>query len=652
MPDLSARLRVVLAAVCDTFQPPGAAGDGTGEPLLRRVESLIALLHADDRARLRLLLAALGSPLVSLALSGRRAAFDTLDLEARVSVLRGWAESAIQSRRAGFQALKRLVNVSYYAWPASGDSHPAWSAVGYPGPLPPPPDPAPRLAALEITGDTTLECDVVVIGSGAGGGVAAGLLAEAGRAVVVLEKGPNLGPADFTQVEGDMLAAGYLDHGLLMTQSGSLPILAGSCLGGGTVINWTTSLAPGAATRAEWDRRSGLRLFESARFTESLARVTRRAGVNRDNSVPGVRDRLLEKGLRATGWHVDVIPRNVSGCIHGLECGYCGYGCRHNAKNSATKTYLADAARAGARIVVRCDVERVLLARGRAAGAVGTVRTADGRTVRLTVRAGAVVAAAGAIGTPALLLRSGLANRLIGRNLHLHPVSALTGTFDERVEPWSGDLQTRHSDQFADLDAGYGAKFETGPVHWALPASAYGWEDPVRHRADVAALAHTSVCGILLRDRHAGRVRVARDGHARVHYELSAYDARHLRTALIGAARVLAAAGAREISTLQQPPVRVRPGAAGWLDDFGRRLDAAGLDRCRMALISFHQMATCPMGADPSLGVVNGRGEAFDLPGLFVADASAFVTSSGVNPMITIMAIADHVARSMIDGPA
>jgi choline dehydrogenase-like flavoprotein len=650
---MTARQRAVLAAVCDTFQPPtGESGDGTGAQLLERVIQLIGSLpNADDRARLRTLLGVLDSALVNLLLTGRPRAFTAMDLEGRVAVLRNWAESALQLRRAGFQALKRLVNVAYYVWPAANGSHPSWRAVGYPGPLPPPPGAAtaPRLATLDVTKDTTLECDVVVVGSGAGGGVAAGVLAESGRSVVVLEKGENLGPRDFTQVEGDMLQAGYLDGGLVMTQSGSLPILAGSCLGGGTVVNWTTSFALREPTRAEWDRRSGLSLFAGARFAASLERVMRRSDVNTDNSVPGVRDQILERGLKACGWHVDVIPRNATGCAHGLECGYCGYGCRHGAKNSTAKTYLPAAVAAGARIVVRCDVQRVLREGARAVGVEGTVRTADGRSVRLTVRARAVIAAAGALHTPALLARSGLTNPFIGRGLRLHPVSAIFGLFDERVEPWSGNLQTRHSDQFANQDDWYGAKFETGPVHWALPGSAFGWESPEQHRSVIRRLGNVTVCGILLRDRDGGRVVTGRDGRPRVHYELSGYDAKHLRAAMLGGAQVLAAAGAKELFTLQQPPLQMTPGGPGWLDRFAAGVDARGLDRCRMALISFHQMASCAIGADPGRGVVGETGECFEAPGLYVADGSAFVTSSGVNPMITIMAIADHVARGIAE---
>jgi len=249
--------------------------------------------------------------------------------------------------------------------------------------------------------------------------------------------------------------------------------------------------------------------------------------------------------------------------------------------------------------------------------------------------------------TPALLLRSGLGNPNIGRNLHLHPASAVCGFFKEPVEPWSGALQTRYSEQFADLDSGYGARFETAPMHFALPASGFGWEGSRQHRADISALEHLSLVGVLLRDRDAGRVVLSRTGHPRAHYELSRYDARHVREGLRGAARVLAAAGATEIMSLHTPPVRVRPGESGWLERFTAGMDARGYDKARMSFISFHQMGTAAMGLDRRRSVIDAAGETHDRRGLYVADASAFPTSSGVNPMITIMGIADHVAGAL-----
>jgi long-chain-alcohol oxidase len=273
----------------------------------------------------------------------------------------------------------------------------------------------------------------------------------------------------------------------------------------------------------------------------------------------------------------------------------------------------------------------------------------DGQRFRLGVRASVVVAACGSVNTPALLRRSGIGHPRIGLGLRLHPATAVAGVFPERVEPWTGALQTRYSDQFADRGGGYGVKFETAPVHFALPASGFGWEGARRHREDIGRLAHVSIIGVLLRDRDAGHVATTPAGRPRVHYELSAHDVANVRLGLGGAAQVLAAAGATELFSLHTPPVRADVGAAGWLERFTTDMDARGYTKCRMSYISFHQMASCAMGADPTRGVIGEAGELHRVRGLYVADGSAFPTSSGVNPMITIMAIADHVARGILE---
>jgi len=644
--DLSARQRATLSAICQTL----LEGESGLEPTLRRAEALIASLpDPRDRTRVGLLLRALDLPLVNLVLSGRPHSLAALPAAERERVLRTWAFSTSALRRAGFQALKRLVHVAHYCWPQEDGSHAAWRAVGYPGPLPFPASVPEPLPTVDVSRDTILDCDVVVCGSGAGGGVVAGVLAQAGKSVVVLEKGRNPLPSQMTQIEGDMLSAWYLDGGLVMTQSGSMPILAGSCLGGGTAINYTTSFPLPQPVREEWDALSGLGVFTSDRFTQSLERVGLRSGLGTRWNTPGERDGLLERGCRALGWHVAAQPRNVTDCAEGLECGYCGYGCRRGAKNSTDRTYLRDAADAGARLVVQCDVERVTRERGRVTGVEATIRRSAGPPIRLTVKARAVVVACGAVHTPAVLRRSGLTNPAIGRGLRLHPATAVAGVFPHRVEPWSGALQTRYSEAFANLDAGYGARFETAPVHFALPASGFGWESARRFQHDVSRLAHTSIVGVLLRDRDAGRVAVGRDGRPRVHYELSDYDAGHVRRALVAAAEVLAAAGAREIFTLHTPPARVRPGTPNWRARLIAEADGRGYQRARMSYISFHQMGSAALGRDPSQSAADETGELHEARGLYVADGSAFPTSSGVNPMITIMAIADHIALGIAE---
>lgn len=643
---LSPRALASLKAVCRTL----LAGERDIEPTLERVQSLIARLPDPmDRTRLDLVLSALNQPLLNLFLSGTWGAFAQLPSAERERALQRLAFSSLGPRRAAFQALKRLIHVAHYCWPQADGSHHAWRTAGYPGPLPPPTRTPEPLPVVEVSSDVTLDCDVVVCGSGAGGGVVAGVLAQAGLEVLVLEQGRNPTAAEMSQVEGDMLSAWYLDGGMMMTRSGSMPILAGGCLGGGTAINYTTSFPLPGSVREEWDALSGLTLFTSDRFEESLRRVSTRLNLGTTWNTPGERDRLLEQGCRALGWQVDAQPRNVTGCLEGLECGYCGYGCRHGAKNSTDRTYLQDAARAGARLLVHCQVERVAISDGRAVGVEATVRNPGAPPCRLTARSRAVVVACGALHTPALLRRSGVSARSIGRGLRLHPATAVAGVFPRRVEPWSGSLQTRYSEQLAHLDGGYGVRFETAPVHFALPSSGFGWEGTRQFQDDLARLGHTSIVGVLLRDRDAGRVAVGRAGQPRVHYELSGYDAAHVRQGLLGAAEVLAAAGAEELFTLHTPPVRVRPGAPGWRSRLAGEADGRGYQGARMSYISFHQMASASMGRSPSTSVADHAGQVHGVRGLYLADASAFPTSSGVNPMVTIMGLADHVARGIAE---
>ncbi|MDP3909860.1 MAG: GMC family oxidoreductase [Gemmatimonadales bacterium] len=626
-PGAFAVLRAVAATLID--QAPA--------DLAARVAAKIATLpRSADRAELDLLLRLLDQPLLNLLLCGIARPFSRMPPAQRERCLRDWATSRLAGRRKAFQALKRLVTVTHYTDPAASRT------IGYPGPLGPPPDTAKPIRPLTIAGDTTLTCDVVIVGSGAGGGVLAAELAGAGYEVVVLEKGGYRNEADFTHDEGDALATMYDAGGLLATRDLGLVILQGATLGGGTVINYTTSFGTPPAVRDEWATAHGLPHFIGQEFSHSLEAVARRIGVSTDQAAPSGRDRVLIRGLERLGWHHGVLPRNVRGCAQDDGCGYCGFGCRHGAKQSTLITTLQDAYERGAQIVVDCAVQRVTLAAGAATGVEARVGPHA-----LQVRARAVVVAAGAIHSPALLLRSGIRAPALGRHLALHPATAVLGEMDEDVRPWSGTVQAHYSDQFADLDRGYGFKFETAPMHPALQALAAPWESAAQYRDRMSRLPRTALCGILLRDRVGGRVTVDRDGAPVVQYRLSRYDGGHLRQALAAAAELLEAAGAREIWVPLARWISYRPAAGGgdrgrraWLD----RVDAAGWGPNELLLVTFHQMASCRMGGDARTSVVDAGHRVRGVRGLYVADASVFPSASGVNPMLTVMGIAHRAA--------
>ena len=586
-----------LDAICETFAP-GAVEQGVPDAVLDAIEHD---LTARERARLLLLL--------RTWLPG----YGRLSRSRRESVLRLWRDSPAPLLRTGFQALRKASLAFSYLLPGR------WEQIGYPGPLGARDDaPTPRLEPIEIGAGLELDCDVCVVGSGAGGGVAAAVLARAGLDVIVLEAGGYWSERDFDGAERAGLRRLYRGGGAAATDDQGVALIAGACVGGGTVVNYTTSFRTPDDVLAEW---AGLG-FPSAELGSSLDAVCERLGVNADHNRASRRDAVMARGLESLGWHVEAMPRNVIGCEQGVVCGSCGYGCPLGAKQSTTRTWLEDAAGAGARIVAGARARRVLVEGGKAAGV-------DAGSVQ--VRSRAVVAAAGAIETPALLLRSGLANPNVGRGLRLHPATAVFGRFDDAIRPWEGTLQALFSDRFRFLDGDYGVKLETVPLHPGLLAAALPWEGAAAHAQLMASLPRLSLIAVIPRDAGAGRVRIGRDGEAIATYRLAADDRRRLAAGIDGAGRVMAAAGAREIFTAHTRMQR-------W--DGGFPEDAFRFGAGRGSLYSFHLMGSARMGGSPASSAASATGETWDVRNLVIADGSVFPTASGVNPMVTIEAIA------------
>ncbi|HKX76373.1 MAG TPA: GMC family oxidoreductase [Acidimicrobiia bacterium] len=649
--DLDRRDLETFHVVADTVLPslpgnhPAWTAPLTVDELGQRLPVLFALLpHDQVRADLRRFLALLRSAFGGMLLYRRPQAFVSLPAQERAAAYRKMESSPVSLVRGGARALKTL---AAYLWVTSegGATPSAWEAMGYPGPAGPPPAEPRRLPLTRIEGDATLTADVVVVGSGAGGGTAAGVLAQAGLSVVVLEAGHYRDRSDFTHREADAYRDMYLHGGLAATADNGINLLAGATLGGGTVINYTTSFPTPGPVREEWDRVAGFSgVFGGDQFSHSTDAVYARLGVNLEHGWPSSREQLLEKGLRQLGWHVHQMPRNAVGCLP-EACGYCTMGCRLDAKRSMLLTYLAEAAGAGARLITEAHVMGVTVEGPHDLSVSAKVGGGD-----LRVRARAVVLAAGALNTPALLLRSHLGGPATGRYLRLHPVTAVWGRFSEKVEPWTGIMQARFSDEFVDLDGeGYGFKFETAPVHPLFPAAFLGWEDGLSYKWDVLSLAHTGLAGILLRDRGQGRVSIRGDGLPRWVYPLSPEDQRHLREGVRRGAELLAAAGAVEVLSSTVRPVRWRPGRSSGLEDFVAGVDRVGYGANRMSYFSFHQMGTARMGVDPETSVVDADNQVHGTSGLYVLDGSCFPTASGVNPMISIAAIAHRGATRLAE---
>jgi choline dehydrogenase-like flavoprotein len=614
----------------------GVLADRYEPEVAHRMRAMIDRLpSASDRVQLIRVLRALNTRAGAVALTGRSVPFSWLSPRASEHVLQQWGASRVAARRRLASVFTAMSLQGLYGYPGR-----AWDEIGYPGPLGAAPDGSGRLETVSIESDQVLYCDVAIVGSGAGGGCAAAVLARAGLDVVVLEKGNYNSESDFHHHEGDATSELYLYGATLATSDLGVRILAGSTLGGGTVVNYTTSFKTPDHVLKQWQEVSGIDAFVSGELLESLDEVALRLGVNTDSSAAGRRDVLLEEGLKKLGWHVDMLPRAVRGCTQDEACGYCGFGCRVGAKQSTMLTFLQDAFEAGARIVTGADVRQVLVEDGRATG----LRARVGRH-SLRVDARAVVAAGGAIETPALLLRSGLRGQ-VGHHLRLHPGTAAWATFDDEVRMWQGTLQARYSHEFRHWDGGWGPIFETVPVHPGSWATALAWKSAAHHRSFMDRYRNVSLCAVLPRDTSSGRVRIGRDGNPRIHYEQGAEDERRIADGVVAAGKVLEAAGATEVFSPHPSYLSYSPSTAGAHERWAAETRRTGYSG-KVTFHSFHQMGSCRMGIDPSSSAVDSDNQSHEVSNLFVADASAFPTASGVNPMLSVYGIAHRAAKKI-----
>jgi choline dehydrogenase-like flavoprotein len=644
---LDAGEQAALKWVCDTFVPAlEAEGDDDAHlfrlcasdlRLTEQIEQLIEQVASDDDQRLlRLFLRLIEIGAFNGLTTGQWGAFSQLSLEQRSSVLRTWGSSRLPIARRTFQSLKRLTLAVFYALMPDDQPNPAWAALCYDDPPGKTADATRPIVPLKITSPTTLDTDVLIIGSGAGGGVMAGELSAAGLDVIVGEKGGYFAEADYHGREYRSSEQMYEKRALLATVDQSISLLAGSTLGGGTTVNWTTSLRPPESVLREWQSEYGFSGATSTEFQHSLDAVSQRIHVHPDESLPNTLNAHLENGCRELGYDVTTIPRNVKGCE---DCGFCGYGCPFGAKQGTLKTYLQDAHQRGVRILVRAQAERILIEHGIAKGAQLTVTNEDGQISPVTVRANKVIVAAGAVHTPALLRRSGLSNAHIGANLHLHPATVIFSQFAEPVWGWRGAAQTRLSQQFADLDGrGYGVRLETAPIHPGLAASAFPWQSGAAHKRHMQRIAHYANIIVLTRDVYGGRVTLDKHGQPLLHYRLHPYDAQHMRRGLIEAVRIHQAAGAQIIHGPHQ-------GMSS--SDLVRQLQNAPFAPNALGVFSAHQMSSARIGGSSAVGAIKPDGETYEVRNLFVADASVLPTATGVNPMLTIMAAAHYLAQGI-----
>ena len=649
--------RRTLAVLCDTFVPslPPPEGDADPTGFWARAASHIGVPEGIEVTLLQSNAPAeqiegLRQLLDSLAANGMTA---ETPLAQREEIIRATSDSGPEAL-AGMNAIRGLTTTLHYALPDLGTGrNPNWDAMGYPGPRSAPPDAPKPLRIRRPSGEgEVIEADVCVVGSGAGGSVIAGELAGTGKQVCVLEMGGYFNEADFDQLELPAYQRLYLNAGPFPSAEGQITIQAGATLGGGTVVNWTNSLRTHPWVREEWARDFGLEGLDGADFDGHLDAVLQRIGANDECSdLNGPHERLRE-ACEKLGYDFRLIVRNADRSSYDPEsAGFMGFGDQSGSKLSTQRTYLADAADREADLIPNCRAQLIITENGRAAGVEAVwidpqAPATDGAPVPLTVRAPIVVVAGGSIESPGLLLRSGIGGPAVGDFLRLHPTSAVTGVYGEDQRWWWGPPQAAMSHEFANLEDGYGFLVESAQSTTGLFAGATPWLSGRDHKERMLDWTRCAPFINLTRDHGHGRVRVDTAGNPVVEYPLTdELDIRNFRRGLAELIRLHEAAGAERIISIARTAPTWERGDD--LDAYIETVTSHSLAPREFGVFTAHQMGSCRMGNDPSTSVANPHGELHDTPGVWIGDASAFPTASGVNPMVSIMALAHRTAAAI-----
>ena len=623
----SKRDRELLLAVATAALPHGQALDGADANTVQRALDLVA--RAGSAALTGWL--GLARTLDALALATRRAPFARLPLGERLALLQDQADGA--ATRHLLRSLLAPLKLALF------DDERAYQALGLRF-VPDAPQGqerarwAERIAEASTVPDgEVLECDVVVVGTGAGGGPVARELAERGLAVIVLEEGQHFGRKDFAGRPLSLMGSMYRNAGFTAALGNAvIPVPVGKTVGGTTTINSGTALRPPERVLAAWAARHGadVTLASLAPYYERVEEIL---GVGPSSAAAlGKPAEKVARGAEALGWSHHALARNAPGCD---GQGLCCFGCPTEAKRSTNLSFIPAALRAGAQLFTSARVERVLVDDGTATGV--QVARADG-SGSFTVRARAVVLSAGSLHTPNLLLRQGLANTSgqLGRNLTIHPATSAIAVFDEVVDGHRAVPQGYAVDEFA--AEGIMMEGSTAPLELtAVALTSFGpgfMELMGRYR-------HQFGFGFMIADSSTGRVRPGPGGEPLFTYSLTDVDVLRLRRGMALLGRLLFAGGAREVHAAVHGHERLRS-----LADV-ERLAQAKLSARSFDLTAYHPLGTARIGVDPRSSVVAPTHECHDVLNLYIVDGSNVQGPLYVNPQVTIMALALRAAEAI-----
>lgn len=498
---------------------------------------------------------------------------------------------------------------------------------------------------------TQLVCDVAIIGTGAGAGITAELLTQAGLSVVLVEEGPLKSSSDFRQRESDAYPSLYQESAARKTADKAINILQGRCVGGSTTVNWTSSFRTPTSTLLHWQKHFGLSDLTEAAMAPWFEQAERRLNIGPWLTAPNQNNELLRTGATRLGISASGIQRNVKGC---WNLGSCGMGCPTNAKQSMLVTTIPAALDRGAILLVQTRAQVLETAQHQVRALVCMPVSNNGSAMPglpTRIVAKHYVVAGGAINSPALLKRSDLPDPhgVLGARTFLHPVVISAATFPDKVEAWDGAPQTLYSDHFLQtqpIDGPIGYKLEAPPMHPVIFSSTLAGYGQAQADA-LREFPHMHSLLALMRDGFhpnsaGGQVKLRSDGSPVLDYPLTDFVMDGARRAFLSMAEIQFAAGARTVSPVHE----LGSSYTSWAQA-REAINALPMKPLLTRVVSAHVMGGCAMSASEAQGVVQPDGTHWQISNLSVHDGSLFPTSIGANPQLSVYGFANKLATGL-----
>jgi len=512
--------------------------------------------------------------------------------------------------------------------------------------------------ANNLPSSATLQADLCIIGSGAGGSMVAKVAAEAGMKVMVLEAGALITPDMMTQREEEMFPKLFWESGGRANKDNNIHIYQGKGIGGSTLHNLNLIRRIPTPILEDWIKRRGLKNLSLDEWDKLYTEVEEMLGVTPITDIMMNRhNKLLQEGCNKLGWRGGLMKHNRTGCV---GSGFCEVGCAFDAKNNACKILVPKAVEAGAEFITHCQASRIVHRNNHVTGVEAYVMQAERQMPlsKIEIKAERICLSASATGTAEIILRSQLPHPdgTVGETLHIHPAVMVAGEFAEPVRAWQGVPQTYECTEFLDFEESVKDENNTEYIAgkkanrlWIINAFAHPMGTSTLlpghgkvHSELMSRYENMGVFTAMLHDQTAGTVKPKKKLGLEIDYKLNKKDSDELREGLKACAQLILATGAERAIIPTNPLTVIKD------EKDLSKIDAITINKETLDLAAVHPMGTVPMGDDRKTAAVDSSGKYLHTEGLWIADGSLFPTSIGVAPQLSIYSMGLHVGRKIV----